>query len=209
MRSCAVKTLHTVLYMGKIFYLMGKSASGKDKLFQRLMKDFRRQLSPVILYTTRPIRSGETDGETYHFVNEDMLACYEAQGRLIEKRVYQTVHGPWIYATVDDGTINPFLQSYLMIGTPESYIKTKNYFGPARVCPIYVEVEDGERLLRAIHRERRQEIPRYAELCRRFLADAEDFSEEKLQQAGVTRRFYNDRFEDCVKEIADYISQQL
>lgn len=48
------------------------------------------------------------------------------------------------------------------------------------MCLIYIEVEDGERLARALHREGKQEEPRYEEMCRRFLADQVDFSEEKI-----------------------------
>ena len=48
--------------MGKIFYLMGKSASGKDSLFRRLKEDGTGGLKEVVLYTTRPIRDGETEG---------------------------------------------------------------------------------------------------------------------------------------------------
>ena len=57
--------------------------------------------------------------------------------------------------------------------------------------PIYIEVEDGERLSRALNRERMQESPKYEELCRRFLDRCERFSEEKLKEAGITRRFVN------------------
>ena len=42
-------------------------------------------------------------------------------------------------------------------------------------------VEDGERLSRALNRERMQESPKYEELCRRFLSDAKDFSEERYE----------------------------
>lgn len=40
---------------------------------------------------------------------------------------------------------------------------------------IYVEVEDGVRLKRALQRERLQQQPAYGEVCRRFLADEEAF----------------------------------
>ena len=52
--------------MGKIFYIMGKSASGKDKIHGILLQDKELELADLILYTTRPIRSGETDGQQYH-----------------------------------------------------------------------------------------------------------------------------------------------
>lgn len=73
------------------------------------------------------------------------------------------------------------------------------------MCPIYVEVEDGERLKRALAREELQETPRYAEMCRRFLADTEDFSQENLERAGIRRRFQNVELESCMEEIREYI----
>ena len=41
------------------------------------------------------------------------------------------------------------------------------------MVPLYVEVDDGLRLSRALERERKQTEPKYAEMCRRFLADCE------------------------------------
>ena len=45
--------------MGKMVYLMGKSSSGKDTVYKRLLKDHSLHLKKVIPYTTRPIRTGE------------------------------------------------------------------------------------------------------------------------------------------------------
>lgn len=57
-----------------------------------------------------------------------------------------------------------------MIGTLESYYGMREYFGEEQLIPIYIEVEDGLRLERALCRERQQKEPKYAEMCRRFLA---------------------------------------
>lgn len=59
------------------------------------------------------------------------------------------------------------------------------------MVPLYVEVDDRLRLSRALERERKQTEPKYAEMCRRFLADCEDFTEEKIAEAGIVRRFSN------------------
>ena len=75
------------------------------------------------------------------------------------------------------------------------------YFGREKMIPVYIEVEDGTRLIRAVERERTQEHPGYEELCRRFLADAKDFSEEKLNEAGITRRFVNQDLNETEEEI--------
>ena len=39
------------------------------------------------------------------------------------------------------------------------------------------------------------------ELCRRFLADSEDFSEEKLKQCEIERIYENIHMDECLKEI--------
>ena len=188
--------------MGKIYYIMGKSSSGKDTMYKELQKRFPA-LKRVVLYTTRPVREGERDGVEYFFVSQERLEQFQREGRLIELRTYHTVCGDWKYATVDDGQIRLGEADYLMIGTLESYQKMKEYFGETVLVPIYIEVEDGERLSRALERERRQMVPRYDELCRRFLADKEDFSEENLRKAGITRRYRNQDQLQCLEEIAE------
>lgn len=189
--------------MGKIFYIMGKSSSGKDTIFKRLTQELNYKT--IILYTTRPIRDGETNGTEYYFVDELALADLEKKGRVIEVRVYNTKCGIWKYFTADDGQIDLKNYDYIVIGTLQSYQAMCRYFGSNRIVPIYIEVEDGERLQRALHRERLQSDPKYAELCRRFLADEEDFSEENLREAGVTKRFQNTSVDECLDKIRRYI----
>ena len=193
--------------MGKIFYLMGKSSSGKDSIFKEIKKKMPK-LKNIILYTTRPIREGEKDGVEYHFVNEERLHELEQKGCIIEQRAYSTKHGIWRYFTADDGQVNLNQYHYLVIGTLESYQAMCKYFGKDNIIPLYVEVEDGLRLSRALERERQQAEPKYAEMCRRFLADSEDFSEKHLAEAGIERRFQNIVFQECVQEICEYIENQ-
>lgn len=191
--------------MGKIFYVMGKSASGKDTIYKRLL-EMQPHLKQVVLYTTRPIREGEKDGKEYYFTSEDRLKQLREEGKIIEERTYQSILGPWTYFTVDDGQIDVNSDdSYLMIGTLESYEKTRNYYGAGIMVPIYIEVEDGKRLLRALEREDKQKEPKYAELCRRYLADEEDFKEDNLARCGIERRFLNDDLEMCLRDILDVV----
>lgn len=187
--------------MGRIFCIMGKSASGKDTIYRRL-RELKPELGGYVMYTTRPMREGEQDGVSYNFIDADRLREYEQSGRLIESRCYDTVFGPWIYATIDDGQID--LEShrdYLVSGTLVSFKALKDYYGAGAVIPVYIEVEDGERLLRAVHREMQEAAPRYTELCRRFIADSEDFSEENISSAGIEYRFINNDVESCAAEI--------
>lgn len=190
--------------MGKIYYIMGKSSSGKDTLFKELQKRVPG-LRTVVPYTTRPMREGERDGVEYFFTDEEGAARMERAGKIIELRSYDTVLGVWKYFTADDGQIDLAAEDYLLIGTLESYQKMVQYYGDGQIVPLYIEVEDGERLTRAIARERQQAAPNYKEVCRRFLADEEDFSEEKLQRCGIERRFCNHEKEHCLEEIIGVI----
>lgn len=193
--------------MSKIFYLMGKSASGKDTIYKKI-KEQMPELKTIVIYTTRPIREGEKEGVEYHFVDDDKLQEFQKAGKVIELREYNTVHGVWKYFTVDDGQFDAE-DNYIAIGTLESYKGMREHLGEERLVPIYIEVDDGVRLERALQRERKQAEPKYEEMCRRFLADAADFSVEKLNGAGITRKFFNADVEKCVDEILLGIREKM
>ena len=182
---------------------MGKSASGKDTIYRKLLENKSLGLEKIISYTTRPIRAGEVDGVEYHFTDEKGFNKLDKAGKVIETRVYDTVYGPWRYFTVDEGIEKD--KDYLIIGTLEQFVALRGYFGSKRVSPIYIDLDDGERLQRALNRERKQPEPKYNEMCRRFLADSEDFSEDKLEKEKIKNRFENIDFDNCVRSIASFI----
>ena len=189
--------------------MMGKSASGKDAIFKRLMERDDLGLSNIVSYTTRPIRQKEQDGVEYHFCDEAEEERLERAGKVIEKREYHTQLGRWDYFTVDDGRVNLAEQDYLIIGTLASYEKLADYYKRENVVPIYIEADDFTRLERAIRREHKQASPKYDEVCRRFLADTEDFAPEKLAAAGVGNVFVNQGdLMDTVEEIAAFIKKE-
>lgn len=195
--------------MGKIVYLMGKSSTGKDTIYKRLLENDEIELHTIVPYTTRPIRAGETEGVEYFFTDEEGFRRLKAEGKLIEDRAYDTCLGLWRYFTVNDNQLDLKRKNYVMIGTLESYNRTKEFFGEERLLPVLVELDDGIRLQRALDREKAQDEPKYREMCRRFLADAEDFSEEKIEEAGITRRFINKDLQQCLQEIMIYLKENL
>lgn len=193
--------------MAKIFYLMGKSSSGKDTIFKELLKN-SEEIGTIVPYTTRPIRAGEQEGVEYHFTDEEGFQELSRAGKVIEQREYHTVYGIWRYFTVDDGQFEPEGdKNYVMIGTLEAYKSMQARYGKEKVLPLLIELDDGVRLSRALERERRQKKPGYEEMCRRFLADSKDFSEEKIREAGIERRFLNENLNHCLDEIKAYINQ--
>ena len=216
--------------MGKIFVVMGKTSSGKDTIYKRVLdtktlnQGVREDLKTVVIYTTRPMRPGETNGVEYFFVTEEELQKFREQGKVIEERCFHTVHGPWYYFTVNDGQIDLEKYSYLMINTLAGFEMIRAYYKKQAlsgaegevteqqndvVVPIYIEAEAKERLLRYINRESLQKKPNYSEVCRRFLADEADFSEEELLRLGITKRYFNQNLEQCCKEIEQDIAAYI
>lgn len=192
--------------MGKIFVVMGKTSSGKDTVYKRVLDNLIRSegdVAPktVVIYTTRPMRPGETNGVEYFFATEEELQELRAQGKVIEERCFHTVHGPWYYFTVNDGQIDLERHSYLMINTLAGFEMIRTYYNEENVIPIYIEADPKERLLRYINRESLQAKPNYKEVCRRFLADEEDFAEEELNRLGIIKRYFNQDLEECCNEI--------
>ena len=192
--------------MGKIFVVMGKTSSGKDTIYKRVLDNLtlsEGDAAPktVVIYTTRPMRPGETNGVEYFFATEEELENLREQGKVIEERCFHTVHGPWYYFTVNDGQIDLTNHSYLMINTLAGYEMIRAYYNKEDVIPIYIEADPKDRLIRYINRESLQKNPNYKEVCRRFLADEEDFAEEELQRLGIIKRYFNQDLEKCCSEI--------
>lgn len=162
--------------MNKIFCIVGKSCSGKDTFYNRILDLKQPGLRPVIPYTTRPMRKGEIDGQNYHFVTGKQLDQYLAGDQIIELREYFTTQGYWSYFTLRFDLDS----DRLLITTLEGAESLINFYGQPAVRVVYLHVDDRTRLMRCINREDCQENPDYAEVCRRFLADQEDFSQENL-----------------------------
>jgi len=193
--------------VGKLFVLLGRSASGKDKIYGRLLGDASLGLRPLVPATTRPMRAGETDGGTYRFITKAELDALRSAGKIIEERTYRTAQGPWTYATLKEELGDA---SSLVIGTLESYRAMREYYGEEETVPIYIYVTEKNLLERAMKREGKQEKPDYVELCRRFVADASDYAPEKIEEAGIREMFDNNGdLDECVGRIKARIKGAL
>lgn len=194
--------------MGKIFCLMGKSSTGKDTIGKELINSL--DLKNIVLYTTRPIREGEINGREYYFISENELHELENSGKVIEKRVYNTIHGDWTYATIDSN-IDLGHNNYITLNTLIGYEKLINYYDKDTVIPIYIWVDLNTRINRAFSREEKEPNPKYREICRRFIADEEDFSEYNLIKLGIfgENRFFNDNLNTCIQRIKKKITEEI
>ena len=193
----------------KLFLIIGKSATGKDSICEGLLRRFEGRLRKIVPYTTRPIREGEVDGVNYHFVTVEEMQKMQQEGKILECRTYHVVVGDWHYFTADDGQIDASGTHAVMIATPEVYFALKKTKYADAIVPIYLETEDEERLLRSIWRERKQENPNFAEVCRRYLADEQDFSEEIIEKMNPRLRFLNWKFDSCMRMVGEAVEREM
>ena len=173
--------------MGKIILFMGPSSSGKDTIFSRLLetKGEKYSLKKIMMSTTRPIRTGELEGREYYFKKEEEMRKLEEEKQIIESRKYNTIYGPWYYFTTNNSMdLNTY--NYVGLNTLEGYDQYLKYYDQKKIIPILINVDPGIRLQRALKREQRESNPKYEELCRRFLADSIDFSEENIRKRNIT-----------------------
>lgn len=194
--------------MNKIYVIMGKSATGKDTIFNRLLENKEIKFKRIVLYTTRPMRANEENGREYIFVSNKELNKLIQEDKVIECRTYKTVHGDWSYFTVVEG-IDLKRNRYLMIGTIEAYKKIRSFYGEENVEAIFLHVEDGVRLTRALNREKAEEHPKYLEMCRRYLADEQDFSEEKIKELAISKMYSCEDADECINDIIDHIKNNV
>lgn len=150
-----------------LYCLVGKSGAGKDTLFKRL------EYKKVVGYTTRKRREGEQEGVEYHFVSEKEMNEFKDKGLILEIREYDTVNGKLYYFTLDDEQLVSNEPTF-MICSPEQFKSIKER--KSDVISILLEMDNGERLIRAIKREHLKD---YSEICRRYLSDEESFKNFK------------------------------
>ena len=164
--------------MGTLFCILGKSSVGKDTLFKSIVEDEAIGIAPIIPHTTRPKRESEVDGIHYHFVSEPFMEQLERENKIIEKRQYDTVNGVWHYFTAAFDIASD--QNFITITTPYALGKLAQKVGKENIAVVYLQADDNVRLARSIARESREKQPNYSEVCRRYLADEEDFKSANL-----------------------------
>ena len=98
---------------------------------------------------------------------------------------------------------------YILITTPSALPALAEGFGAERVTAVLLEAGDGNRLRRCMDREEVQPRPDYAELCRRYLSDEEDFAAPLCPAVTRWIRIDADRSpEDCLEQLRRGLAAQ-
>ena len=95
--------------MANLIYIIGKSATGKDTIYQNLKQ--KLNVNSYVTYTTRPKRKLEQQGREYNFITKEQFKKLQEQGKIMEYRNYNVINQEgksdiWTYATVDDNQWN-------------------------------------------------------------------------------------------------------
>ena len=159
--------------MRSLTILIGCSASGKDTVMNRLVKEF--DVKPVISYTTRPIRDCEQDGREYHFVTEEEFERMMNNDEFVETRVYNTVNGNWYYGLPKSGINLEDDNNYITILDFDGLLELEKWLRSIgqvdKLTSIYIHVTEQNRLIRSLNREQNMTKKQVDEVIRRYYND--------------------------------------
>ena len=158
--------------MYKIICLIGKSGSGKDTIIQKLHADLKIPIA--ISFTSRPMRPGEIQDLTYHFVSDSYFE--DNKEKFIEQRLYKVINPDETKAIWRYGLHRNSVKEGLnvVVVDPNGYEALRKYFGKENVLPFFIDCSDITRLNRILFRG---DGANKLEIMRRFAADEEDFKD--------------------------------
>jgi guanylate kinase len=116
-----------------IIVLIGKTASGKTLVSEELMKvGFHR----IVTTTTRPMRDGEIDGYTYHFISDEEFHNKVDEDFFLEYKSYTVADGSkWYYGSPKDEFYSS--EDSIIILTPDGYRDFLKHNIPHKSIYIY------------------------------------------------------------------------
>lgn len=182
-----------------ILILCGKSGSGKDAILKKLVE---RGFTPIVSTTSRPIRSGETDGVEYNFVSREKFEKLIEYNELIEYRTYDTLVGGvpdvWYYGIVK--TTLDEREKYVVILDVKGTTEFVRHFGKDSCYVAYITAPDDIRTERAMSRG---SFDQY-EWDRRMKADCIDFNNDAVSSVANIVIDNSGDLDECVDEVEDY-----
>lgn len=190
----------------KIICIVGKSSSGKDTIYRRVLDRFSFSLKPIVTWTTRNKRNGEEDGVAYHFTDDTTFQGLLQEGKVIEYRAYNSFGKILTYFTCKEDFKDDSV--YIAVTSLAQVNKYSNYFGSRNVFPIFVNVEDRVLLDRALDRCK-VTGESYKEVCRRYISDCEEWENNTFESGLTVFIVNNDNLDECCNKVFNYIEEVL
>lgn len=139
--------------------------TGKDTIKKELVK---LGFKSVVTSTTRPMRKGEIQDVSYHFLTEEDFFEKKSKGEFAEVASYDTVHGKWYYGTQFEDLKNH--KNKVMIVNPDGIKSFVNMVDMTDWFVVHVTCDEDIVRERLKNRGDNQE-----EIERRFITDKRDF----------------------------------
>ena len=183
-----------------IIALTGKSGSGKSTILKEFTQNYFPRIFPIIQATTRPRRFPSESG--YSFYDNGEWDKLEEQGAFLETTVFNNWHYGTLISSLALGSDNWNIGIFSPSAIEQLRISPK--VDKLEVFEIYADAKI--RMERNLNREK---TPNVSEICRRMLADEEDF--KTLPSLLDIRLLENNKSEDiqnCVNAILKYTTGQ-
>lgn len=188
-----------------LYCILGNSGSGKNTILEKLLKKPELNLGRVVTCTTRPMREKEIPGQEYHYIDISLAIKMMNSNMVVEARRYKVNSGEYWYYFTPDFCLNKDMiqeRNLICVTSPDQFGAYFKAF-PGQVIPIIITVSDKIRLIRSLSRESN---PDCKEICRRYLADTEDYS---CSYTDVEPMFKFSNDGDDIDELVDYICEKI
>ena len=193
--------------MENLLILVGCSASGKDTVMNRLIKEF--DVKPVISYTTRPIRDCEQEGREYHFITEEEFERMKDNDEFVETRVYNTVSGNWYYGLPKNGIDLEDDNNYITILDFDGLLELEKWLRDIgqidKLTSVYIDVTEQNRLIRSLNREQNMTKRQVEEVIRRYHDDNSNVVPAKSYCHYSFNNNTYEEFDDLIEYIYEYV----
>ena len=157
--------------------LCGMTSSGKDYVKKLLLE---AGMNSIVTHTTRPMRKGEIDGQSYHFISTEEFLKLEKENYFVETAYYDVASKErWYYGTSYKSLSKDLLEKVLILNP----IGIKSIFEKltpvelSTVFVVYLYCDESTIKERLIKRgDNPEEAKRRIEADKRDFADIADYA---------------------------------
>lgn len=179
--------------------ILGKTSSGKDSILNKLVAE--HNFKKAITYTTRPMRDGEFQGITYHYLTDEEFNNKVKEGFFAEYKTYETAFGIWKYGSSKDSYASSDSKTIIIL-TPDGYRDVLDTLDE-KPTAIYIYANN-----KTIKERLKKRGDSKEEAERRLRHDNEDFKGvENIVDKIVYNNFNND-INAVVESIVEYLNRK-
>lgn len=179
--------------------IIGKSASGKDLIKNKLINEYG--YNNLVTYTTRPIRPGEKQDYTYHFISQRDFEKKIKDGFFAEWRAYTSAQGVWLYGSAKEDYINSNDKTVIIL-SPSSVRDILNCgINNLHVIYVYSNID-------TIRKRLKQRGDDKEEAERRIRADIDDFKNAEFLSHKIVYNNYDDNIEEVIEKIIELSTER-